>query len=425
MTELLNRRPIIEIPRWDKRSSAFSLKRGWIAFFLSFLVVFMVIPVLAEEPDSFPVLRGGLIFGPEKRRELKMRLRSAPMPAALYLGNFDEEGDFIAPKLGDPLSADLQEDIFLEGNLILPRGSLFLGRVSKVIAPARFGKAGQLELSFDRLLLPSGETILLNNPEKAQPVSAQLAAKRSSTISTGSKRLASHALGGAAAGGLVAIAGAGLLGVTAAPQYILASGAGVGLLVGVVVAVAQKGKAGQLKPGDELSFSIPETSLEALGESLAFSQKTLPASPASTAPLAPRPVLACVVHSKSLLPEGFFGTGVRLELTLTNLSSQSLSLSDLILLAPNGERLYAGTASGSPREDSLIARRLGVGESVSGSLDFAVRFPGLAHSLALQGGALGSIIWRQDLGLPVAFRPLAKRTFRERIFAQPSFNAWE
>jgi hypothetical protein len=60
-------------------------------------------------------------------------------------------------EVGDPVSAVLDEPLYVEGQLVLPRGTEFLGRVTQVTPARRGQKSGSIALAFERVVLSWGE----------------------------------------------------------------------------------------------------------------------------------------------------------------------------------------------------------------------------------------------------------------------------
>jgi hypothetical protein len=62
---------------------------------------------------------------------------------------------------------EVTEPVIHQNYVVIPKGAVALGRVTKVETKRRFGRAGALELSIDSVRLPDGRTILLRaTPEK-------------------------------------------------------------------------------------------------------------------------------------------------------------------------------------------------------------------------------------------------------------------
>lgn len=60
-------------------------------------------------------------------------------------------------EVGDPVTAVLDEGIYVNGQLVMPRGTEFLGRVTQVTAAKRGQKGGSIALAFEKIAAPWGE----------------------------------------------------------------------------------------------------------------------------------------------------------------------------------------------------------------------------------------------------------------------------
>jgi hypothetical protein len=70
-------------------------------------------------------------------------------------------------QVDDPVTARLQQAVYVNGQIALPPGSILYGKVTRVQAAGRMRHPAELGLRFESITLPSGET---------QPISAVLAA---------------------------------------------------------------------------------------------------------------------------------------------------------------------------------------------------------------------------------------------------------
>lgn len=57
---------------------------------------------------------------------------------------------------GDPVTAVLDEPLLVNGQIVLPRGTEFLGRVTQVTAAKRGQKGGSIAIAFERIGMPWG-----------------------------------------------------------------------------------------------------------------------------------------------------------------------------------------------------------------------------------------------------------------------------
>lgn len=60
---------------------------------------------------------------------------------------------------GDMFTATVREDVLLEENAVLPKGSLVRGSVGKITPSKRLSKAARLSLTFDHVVTPQGRQL--------------------------------------------------------------------------------------------------------------------------------------------------------------------------------------------------------------------------------------------------------------------------
>jgi hypothetical protein len=168
-------------------------------------------------------------------------------------------------EVGDSITAVLSEPVFVEGQLVLPRGTEFHGRVTQVAAAKRAMKGAQMAIIFERIVMPWGE----------EPVSVLLTAIDDWTNNEKLKaddegKVKGGRNGGKAAenverGGAIGAAGAGAVILTGASAgagsgILAAGGASIagGLLAGLLLT---KGKEVRLEPGAvfRIEFTKPVT----------------------------------------------------------------------------------------------------------------------------------------------------------------------
>jgi hypothetical protein len=118
---------------------------------------------------------------------------------------------------GDPISAVLDEPIYVNGMLVLPRGTEFLGRVTQVTPAKRGQKQGSIGIAFERIALSWGEepvsvvVIAIDDWDKNEKLNADSEGKvkgghRGEATARNTERGA--VIGGAGAG-VVVLSGAG------------------------------------------------------------------------------------------------------------------------------------------------------------------------------------------------------------------------
>jgi len=71
--------------------------------------------------------------------------------------------------VGETVDFEVTEPVIDQNYVVIPKGAVALGRVTKVDAKRRFGRAGALELSIDSVRLLDGRTVPLRaTPEKGE-----------------------------------------------------------------------------------------------------------------------------------------------------------------------------------------------------------------------------------------------------------------
>ncbi len=152
--------------------------------------------------------------------------------------------------VGDPITASLDSDVYVNDGIAIPAGSLVLGQVASVSAPAHFGKHGELDIRFTSVKLPSGRVV---------PLQAHVVTKDETGVLKGDtykKDVAKGvgiSAGGAALGTVTGTAVGGLIGSAGAGAVF---GLGIGALGGIGYAVARKGKDVSVPAGARMNLVV-------------------------------------------------------------------------------------------------------------------------------------------------------------------------
>ncbi len=170
---------------------------------------------------------------------------------------------------GDEFSARTAEDLSIDGNIVVPAGSIIKGRIAQLNSPKHLNRGGSVALKFDTVTTPDNRQI---------PLVANLVAHGG--VVHAKRGLKDYAMdtGTIAAPLLVGT----LIGVFAGNNSnnstnngsnnngnngnnngmskgaAMALGAGVGVIVGVAILCAKKGKKVDVRPGDELKIELAE-----------------------------------------------------------------------------------------------------------------------------------------------------------------------
>lgn len=310
---------------------------------------------------ALPILKGGVTFCVPSGTPLKLKLATVPMPE--LKGELrDEEGNLRPAQLGEIITARITEDIYVDDNKVIPEGTIFHGKVSKILAPRHVGRPGHLELNFDKFTTPDGRSFAFRaeaNNFKPSTMKSKM---------KGAGVIAAHAAGGAAVGALVAFKlSGGMQNTIAMHGYNVAGGAAVGAVGGIAWALWRRGPQAVLEPGDEFAMSIDTDLL-------------IPAATTPTVKTAPvnLPGLELEVLSKKTIKDGFGGHMLRLESIITNQSHKKLESIDLFLEDDLGNRYPVAPDIDEDAQELFFIQPL---SRTKITCTFAVEFPKLKHKL--------------------------------------------
>lgn len=150
---------------------------------------------------------------------------------------------------GDEFFAEVTDDVYGDKGIVIPKGTLAHGKLTKTTDPTRFGKEATMELAFDYLVTPDGREI---------PIEGTMTTKLHPVTQTA--KIVAQDLGytvaGGAVGGLMALNWLGLESAILSQGYTIAGGAAVGGVAGLGVALIRKGNHVMIAPGDEIKVKI-------------------------------------------------------------------------------------------------------------------------------------------------------------------------
>jgi hypothetical protein len=188
-------------------------------------------------------------LGNNSTTTIQGRLVSIPKGTVLSI-HLDQPITSLAAHIGDPVSATLENDVYVNDAVAIPAGSQVLGQISSVDSAGHLGKHGVLDVHFDSVKLSDG---------RAVPINAHIVTKDESGVLKGDSyamdisKGVGIAAGSAAAGTLMGTAAGGLLGSVGTGAVF---GLGVGALGGMGYALARKGKEVIVPAGARMSVMI-------------------------------------------------------------------------------------------------------------------------------------------------------------------------
>ena len=153
---------------------------------------------------------------------------------------------------GDEFSARTSEDLSIDGQTLVPAGSIIKGRIASLNNPKHLMRGGSVALKFDTITTPDNRQIpLVANLVAHGGVVHAKRGMKDIAIDT-----AEFTLPTALGLGIGLIAGAKSSSVGTGGGAVI--GAGIGAAVGLAILLAKKGKKVDVRPGDELKIELAE-----------------------------------------------------------------------------------------------------------------------------------------------------------------------
>ncbi|MDD5542617.1 MAG: TrbI/VirB10 family protein [Acidobacteriia bacterium] len=151
---------------------------------------------------------------------------------------------------GDRFTATLREPIYVEGRQVIPYGSTIEGRVSEVQRPGRVHGVGKMDIAYERIILPNGDSEPLVASTRGTEGPKGTKVNEEGTINGPSSRkrdVEETAVAGGVGAGIGAIAG-GAKGT--------AIGGGAGAIIGLADSMRRRGKDLELPAGTTLVIQL-------------------------------------------------------------------------------------------------------------------------------------------------------------------------
>jgi hypothetical protein len=271
--------------------------------------------------EQVPVLKGQVDYCVPIGTPLKLKIASVPTNG-LELLDRDLDGNLLPARLGEVITARLSEDMFVDDNKVIPEGTVFYGKVSKILPPRRLSRPGSLVISFEHLVTPDGRKFAFH----AEADNSHASTNR--TKAKGFGKIAANAAGGAAVGVMVAYQLTGLHTTISTHGLNLAAGAAGGALLATGYAIMHKGHAATMEPGEDLNLALDTDLL-------------MPAAvEANAKPQTANNLegLDIQVKKTKLLKDGLDGHLMQVDVKIVNNSTKTLKSIDLYLEDTNGNR---------------------------------------------------------------------------------------
>jgi hypothetical protein len=182
---------------------------------------------------------------------LRGHLTAIPKGTIMMI-KLDQPLSSTASRVGDPVSAQIETDVFLDNQIAIPAGSQIEGAVVSVSPAGRVGRAGSIEVQFSVIKSAAGVNI---------PLQAHVVTTDNSGIIKGDTDQAQvlktlgTAVGGTAAGTLFGTAAGSLLGSAGGGA---AFGLAAGSIAGLGYAVVRQGKQVVIPSGARMSIVLDQ-----------------------------------------------------------------------------------------------------------------------------------------------------------------------
>lgn len=297
-----------------------------------------------------------------KGTPVKLKLATVPTHG-MKLMDRDLDGNLLPAEVDQVITAKTTEDIFIDDNKVIPEGTIFHGKVSKIYPPRRVGRPGHLELSFDSLTTPDGKKFAFHaEADNFRPSTAKSKAK-------GLGIIAAHAAGGAIVGALVAYQLFGPEKTVAMHGYNIAGGAAAGALMATGYAIMRKGPKAVLEPGDDLNMAFDKELLMPIAQEPTVHKATISTN---------KPGIDVEILKSKLVKDGLDGHLMRLDLLISNETRRPLNSIDLYLEDSENNRY---PICGGPEEFDEFLFRIEPTEQREVRVYFQVEWPKLKRSL--------------------------------------------
>lgn len=152
---------------------------------------------------------------------------------------------------GDEFFGKISKDVMVDGQVVIPYGTVVHGELTAIEGPKRAGRNGYINTRFDYMITPDGREVPIEGNSTTRDPKGKAAAKVVG-------RAAGYTAFGGVIGTLVVLKYGGIAAAVASHGYAPAAGAAIGGAAGLTTAMVLKGKSVELPPGAELHVKLSE-----------------------------------------------------------------------------------------------------------------------------------------------------------------------
>lgn len=201
-------------------------------------------PIQAGQPNATNIYQQDTI-------SLRGRISTIPTGTMLMI-KVDQPISSSISHVGEPISATLENDIFINDAIAIPAGSEVMGQVASVQPSTHLGKHGSIDIRFHTVKAPDGTAV----PIRAHIVTTdQTGVLKGDTYTKDVLKGLGFAAGGTAAGTLMGLSAGSLIGSAGAGAVF---GLGLGALGGMSYALIRKGKDVMVPSGSRMSITLDQ-----------------------------------------------------------------------------------------------------------------------------------------------------------------------
>ncbi len=261
---------------------------------------------------------------------------------------------------GDEFFGKIIKDVLVDGQVLIPRGTVMHGVLSTLEGPKRAGRNGYINTRFDYLITPDGRKVSIDGNSTTRDSKGKAAAKVVG-------RAAGYTAIGGVVGSLMVLQYGGIAAAAASHGTALAGGAAIGGATGLTIAMLTKGKSVTLPPGAEMHVK--------LNEPLKLPSMTMPDETAEDFSIAGLKVKVADMH----IHHHPFGemTDITLTLDILNETENTFSTFDIVLEDELGHVLFP-----SPLGDTgILSSKIKPSSHLRSNITFNVYNVKMRHKL--------------------------------------------
>lgn len=192
-------------------------------------------------------------YGSYQNSTISLRGRVSTVPqGTMLMIKLDQPVSSFSSRLGEDVTATLENDIYVSESVAIPAGSQVMGQVAAIDDADRLGRHGSIDVRFSGVKTPDGRTIPIRAHVVTQDQSGIL---RGDTYKKDILKGVAIAAGGTGVGTLMGLSAGSLIGSAGAGALF---GLGVGAIGGMGYALARKGKEVVIPHGSRMSIILDQ-----------------------------------------------------------------------------------------------------------------------------------------------------------------------